>query len=248
MGHVDDIAGGSDRRHAHAAGGFLRFLHRRSTDQHGLSDDVRAVLDAMPLPLLLVDDAGRVDMVSTDAARLLGRPVESLVDRDIEHVLPGLSNGREHIAMRADGSRSSLGAQATDLHLHGREWRLVFLTDVGERQRKEAESARQRDEVAHLSRVAMLGELSGALAHELNQPLAAILCNAQAAQRLLRRVDDAEGDVVLDEAGTMLRDILDDIVSDDRRAPGATRPARPRRPRAAPARRVPCAATGAGAG
>jgi C4-dicarboxylate-specific signal transduction histidine kinase len=78
-----------------------------------------------------------------------------------------------------------------------------------ERQRHERESALQRDEVAHLSRVAMLGELSGALAHELNQPLSAILSNAQAAQRLLR-VDPPD----LTEIG----DILADIVTDDRRA------------------------------
>ncbi|UHQ20085.1 ATP-binding protein [Lysobacter sp. KIS68-7] len=78
-----------------------------------------------------------------------------------------------------------------------------------ERRRHERESAMQRDELAHLSRVAMLGELSGALAHELNQPLSAILSNAQAAQRLLR-LDPPE----LTEIG----DILADIVIDDRRA------------------------------
>ena len=43
----------------------------------------------------------------------------------------------------------------------------------------------QRNELAHLSRVGMLGELSSSLAHELNQPLMAILSNAQAAQRFL---------------------------------------------------------------
>ena len=47
------------------------------------------------------------------------------------------------------------------------------------------DARQQRQELAHLTRVAMLGELSGALAHELNQPLTAILSNAQAAQRLL---------------------------------------------------------------
>lgn len=73
----------------------------------------------------------------------------------------------------------------------------------------EAEAARQRDELAHLSRVAMLGELSGALAHELNQPLTAILSNAQAAQRFLARPD-----VDLAE----IREILGDIVADDKRA------------------------------
>jgi C4-dicarboxylate-specific signal transduction histidine kinase len=63
--------------------------------------------------------------------------------------------------------------------------------------------------VAHLSRVAMLGELSGALSHELNQPLTAILANARAAQRLMahERPDLAE-----------VREILGEIADADRRA------------------------------
>jgi two-component system, LuxR family, sensor kinase FixL len=81
--------------------------------------------------------------------------------------------------------------------------------DITERRQAELEAARQRNELAHLSRVAMLGELSGAVAHELNQPLTAILSNAQAAQRFL-----ANGPPELDE----VREILEDIVGDDRRA------------------------------
>jgi two-component system, LuxR family, sensor kinase FixL len=75
--------------------------------------------------------------------------------------------------------------------------------------RSEREAQEQRAELAHLSRVAVLGELSGALAHELNQPLTAILSNAQTAQRLLARetIDIPE-----------LREILDDIASEDKRA------------------------------
>ena len=56
-----------------------------------------------------------------------------------------------------------------------------------QRRRAEKESREQRQELTHLMRVSTLGELSGALAHELNQPLTAILSNAQAAQRLLDR-------------------------------------------------------------
>jgi len=67
----------------------------------------------------------------------------------------------------------------------------------------------QQGELAHLSRVTMLGELSGSLAHELNQPLTSILSNAQAAIRFLAR-DGAD----LDE----VRDILKDIVDEDHRA------------------------------
>jgi len=82
-------------------------------------------------------------------------------------------------------------------------------TDVTGRKQAELESREQRMALAHLTRVAMLGELSGAMAHELNQPLTAILSNAQAGQRLLARepVDLAE-----------IREVLKDIADDDRRA------------------------------
>jgi signal transduction histidine kinase len=81
--------------------------------------------------------------------------------------------------------------------------------DITARKRAELEAEQSRREAAHLMRVAMLGELSGALTHELNQPLAAILTNAQAAQRFLA----ADG-VDLSE----IHDILKDIVADDERA------------------------------
>lgn len=84
-----------------------------------------------------------------------------------------------------------------------------IVIDITERRQAEAESQRQRLQLAHLTRVAMVGQLSGSLAHELTQPLTAILSNAQAAQRVLanERVDLGE-----------VREILRDIVADDKRA------------------------------
>ena len=73
----------------------------------------------------------------------------------------------------------------------------------------QARADEQRHELAHLGRVALVGELSAALAHEMKQPLAAIMANARAGQRLLQ----ADG-----AATEELREILDDIVADDRRA------------------------------
>ena len=64
-------------------------------------------------------------------------------------------------------------------------------------------------ELTHVSRVATLGELSASLAHELNQPLTAILSNAQAARRFLTG-DQADPDEV--------NEILNDIINDDKRA------------------------------
>jgi two-component system, LuxR family, sensor kinase FixL len=81
--------------------------------------------------------------------------------------------------------------------------------DITKLKQAEEQVACQRNEIAHLSRVSTLGELSGSIAHELNLPLSSILSNAQAAQRVL-----ANGDVNLAE----LRDILDEITSEDKRA------------------------------
>ena len=53
------------------------------------------------------------------------------------------------------------------------------------RRRSEMEAQRLREDLAHVGRVSTMGELTASLAHELNQPLAAILSNAEAAQRIL---------------------------------------------------------------
>lgn len=82
-------------------------------------------------------------------------------------------------------------------------------TDITERKASEDEAHRVRGELAHLARVASLSELSSSLAHELNQPLAIILSNAQAAQRLLKQEPPDLSEV---------EEILADIVSEDRRA------------------------------
>jgi signal transduction histidine kinase len=95
---------------------------------------------------------------------------------------------------------------------------LIFALLMQRRRRRRAESLsnavlaslqEQRRQLAHLGRVAMLGELTGALAHELNQPLTTILSAAQAARRVL-----AMPHPDLEE----LRECVDDIQSADRRA------------------------------
>jgi len=77
------------------------------------------------------------------------------------------------------------------------------------RKRSELEAQALRNDLAHAGRVATIGELTASLAHELNQPLTAILSNAQAGQRVLETAP-----VDLEEVG----EILKDIVEDDKRA------------------------------
>jgi signal transduction histidine kinase len=95
------------------------------------------------------------------------------------------------------------------------EW-MPYLHLIGEifanalmRQRAEEASRRLWHELAHAARVAMLGELSASVAHELNQPLTAILSNAQAAQRFLAmKIPDIEE----------VQQALTDIIADDQRS------------------------------
>lgn len=86
---------------------------------------------------------------------------------------------------------------------------VVIIRDITDRNRAEFEAQMMREKLAHVARVSALGELATVLAHELNQPLAAILANTQAAQRML-------------EAGKLnaaeLAEILGDIAEDDHRA------------------------------
>jgi PAS domain S-box-containing protein len=81
--------------------------------------------------------------------------------------------------------------------------------DVTSQRALATETERQREQMAHIARVASVSELSSSLAHEINQPLAIILSNAQAAQRLMAREHPD-----LNE----LREILEDIVNADIRA------------------------------
>jgi signal transduction histidine kinase len=86
---------------------------------------------------------------------------------------------------------------------------IALLVQRRRRRRAEEETALQRREVAHLMRVSVLGELSGAIAHEINQPLTAILSNAHAALDMV-----ADGS----PATTDLRETLNDIIEQDNRA------------------------------
>jgi|GEM_PF-2535531 len=87
--------------------------------------------------------------------------------------------------------------------------------DITNYKQQEADKIRLQRELLHVSRVTAMGELTAALAHELNQPLMAIMSNVQAAQRFLApRTPGQNPD--LEE----IREILADVVKDNKRAAG----------------------------
>ena len=89
----------------------------------------------------------------------------------LEYDLP--LRGRDH----ATGRRASCRCDTDKV--------LSIVRDVTDRKRAEDETRELRDELAHVGRVTSLGALTGSLAHEINQPLASIMANAQAALRML---------------------------------------------------------------
>jgi PAS domain S-box-containing protein len=129
------------------------------------------------------------------AIRQVANAGESAV-ADVRVVLPD-----EHVRW------VSIRARSRD---HGTSNRFsgVFV-DITQQKAAAAEVELQRREVTHLMRVSVLGELSGAIAHEVNQPLTAILSNAQAALYLLEQKSPNLAEV---------RDALQDIVQEDNRA------------------------------
>jgi C4-dicarboxylate-specific signal transduction histidine kinase len=83
-----------------------------------------------------------------------------------------------------------------------------IVMDITSRKQMEIRSEQQHQQLAHLARVGIVGDLSGGLAHELNQPLTAILSNAQAAQRMMVR----------QQSPSDLRETISDIIDDGTRA------------------------------
>jgi PAS domain S-box-containing protein len=158
----------------------------------GLESDSTLTQDAM---------LERVDAEDRDRAKeIFDRAVQEANSYEMEYRIR-LENGA--VRWISDQGRSVC---TTD----GKLERMVrVLTDVTDRRVKDMEAHLRQRQLTHLNRVATLGELSGSLAHELNQPLTAILSNAQAAQNLL---SGKSADLV------EIQEILKDIIEEDVRA------------------------------
>jgi PAS domain S-box-containing protein len=173
----------------------------------------QAILSALPdLVFLLSSDGTYLDVHPRDEARLFVPP-EQFLGKTVADVLPP-EHAREFV--RCVEQVLTRGSAQMDYSLSsGGESRryearmvpcppdriLSIVRDVTDSKRVQHEAERNRAELAHMSRVTLLGEITASLAHELNQPLTAILANAQAARYRLgaRRLSEAETDEILQE-------------------------------------------------
>ncbi|MFL5236161.1 MAG: ABC transporter substrate binding protein [Rhizomicrobium sp.] len=175
----------------------------RNTDEFWASEHCRTlfgILPGMPLTRQAFLAAVHPDdlEIATLALRGSSFKAKQAEISDVRILLPG--DEVRWVRMRA----RYYAEQGGESHQLGG----IFI-DVTDRKSAEAEATLQRQEVEHLMRVSVLGELSGSIAHEINQPLTAILSNAQAALHLMaqKAPDLAE-----------VRDALEEIVHEDNRA------------------------------
>ena len=182
----------------------------------------RAILRAIPDWMFLTTVDGRfLDYHARDSSQLYAQPL-AFLGRTVREVLPPPVGERlaqafarvdatdepetlEYVMGAADEERFY---EACIVRCEGDKI-LSIVRDITDRKRSELETAAQRRQLTHLNRIGMLGELTGALAHELSQPLTAVRSNAQAAQHLLNRDPLDTGE---------LRLAIDDIVRNNTRA------------------------------
>jgi PAS domain S-box-containing protein len=166
---------------------------RFATDGAGAKDKVDIGSDYLEVcaKALRCSDDMAAKVIAGIRSVLTGRKSEFLMQCQCESMPPQWFEVRVEQLLRPEGG-------AVISHL-----------DVTNRVRAEMEAESHRRELAHVARVTLLGELTASIAHELNQPLTAILSNAQAGQRILSKKKSRF---------PIVRDILSDIADDGRRA------------------------------
>jgi two-component system sensor kinase FixL len=176
-----------------------------------------------------VDAQRRIVLVNAHIEELFGYGRDELIGQKVELLVPerfardpaqrvsfltapqasALGAGLELFGRRKNGSEFPVEIGLNPITTPRGTFVLATVIDISARKTAEEEARHRREQVDRLGRVSLLGEMTASLAHELNQPLSAIMSNANAAMQYI-----AKGK--LDPA--QLQDILTDVVADGQRA------------------------------
>jgi PAS domain S-box-containing protein len=186
---------------------------------------IRRLVDSNIIGIHIWDFDGRIVEANDEFLRMVGYDREDLTagrirwadltppdwrDRNNARIEQQKSSGRfepfEKEYTRKDGSRVPVLIGGATFEEGGNQG-LAFVLDLSERKQVEAEARAMHMELARANRLATMGQLTASIAHEISQPVAATVTNAQAALRLLNGPAPA---LVLEEARQALTDIVND--------------------------------------
>ena len=168
--------------------------------------ELSAVLDTAVDGIVTIDAGGIVQSVNAAVERIFGYTAEELIGHRVNKLMPSpyreehdrhierylrtgeariIGIGREVAGQRKDGSTFPLELAVSEVHFPGRRLFTGIVRDISERRRMEEQARLRLRETAHTSRLLELGEMTSGIAHEINQPLAAITGYAAACVRML---------------------------------------------------------------
>ncbi len=191
---------------------------------------LQAILDTAVDGIVIIDERGSIETLNTATERIFGYSAEELMGRNVGVLMPGnhrdehdqylrnylttgqkkiIGIGREVEGRRKDGSTFPLDLAVSEFSVGGKRRFMGLMRDISDRKRAEQEARLHLEELAHASRLSALGEMATGIAHEVNQPLAAIVSYAQACLNMMKS-GNADPAVV--------RDALEQISAQGRRA------------------------------
>ncbi len=179
---------------------------RTTNDLIAREAHLQSILNTVPDAMVVIDEQGIVQSFSRTASRLFGYAADEVVGRNVKMLMPDpyreghdgyleryrrtgerriIGIGRVVVGERKDGSTFPLELSVGEMHSASARFFTGFIRDLTDRQMTEQRMHELQDELVHISRLTALGEMSSALAHELNQPLSAIANYLNGVQRLL---------------------------------------------------------------
>jgi PAS domain S-box-containing protein len=197
-------------------------VRERTSELRQAGAEMQTILDASPLGMVLVGRDHTVKRCNSAFERLLGWSSEEVVGRRIpltdtieERCTPlqgrphdgrGFS-GMEIRLTRKDGSEFDAALACAPLvdEEGGVAGFVANIEDISDRKRGEEALRKAQSELAHITRLTTLGEMAASIAHEINQPLAAIVANATASLNWL-----AQPNVEVEVVREALADVIDD--------------------------------------
>ena len=190
--------------------GALLFIRVSNPIIHRLEESAaktRAILDTVVDGIITIDERGMVESLNQAAERIFGFSASEVIGNNVNMLMPSpyreehddylrhyratgekriIGIGREVTGRRKDGSTFPMDLAVGEVQLSGKRLFTAAVRDVTDRKRAEKEAKRRLDELAHVGRVASMGEMASGLAHEINQPLTAIASYAEACLLMLK--------------------------------------------------------------